>query len=121
MSIRGRNTGIAGELSARLRHRITIEQPNDTADGGGGVTRGWTTVATVWAEIIPTRGGAEQGLGEAAIQALHTHRITIRYRDDVSTDMRIGFDGRYFNIRSITNVEEAKVVLELNVEEGGAV
>jgi SPP1 family predicted phage head-tail adaptor len=50
-----------------------------------------------------------------------THTIYIRYRDDLVPRDRILFRGRLFNIRSIVDMEEKKIFLELKAEEGVAV
>ena len=114
MSIRHTRYG-AGDvnsLASRLRHRITFQEPNDTADGAGGVTRGWSDVATVWAEVIPLRSGNDESLLDAEMQGTTRLRIT--------TAMRIVFGTRLFNIRSVVNAEEASVILEITAEEGVA-
>lgn len=109
------------ELMARLRQRITIEQPNESSDGSGGSVISWTSVATVWAEVMPLRSGNVEVLFAGQMEARGTHRITIRYRNDVDTSMRIAYAGRVFNIRHISNVGEADVMLEMLTEEGGAI
>ena len=122
MSIRHTRYGAgnAQALASRLRHRITFQEPNDTADGAGGVTRGWSTVASVWAEVIPLQSGNDESLLDAEMQSTTRMRITTRYRDDITTDMRILFGSRSFNIRSVVNAEEAGVILEIMAEEGVA-
>lgn len=113
--------GDARELASRLKQRITIEQPTESADGAGGTTRSWSTLATVWAELVPLRSGRGESLVNRQLTAEVTHRITIRYRADVTTAMRVSYGGRVFNIRKVTNVGEAKVTLEMLAEEGVAV
>lgn len=103
-------------LASRLRHRITIEEPVLTPDGGGGFTKTWQTVATVWAEITPSRG--RESFNHGVLEATGTHRIIIRYRDGITPVMRVVSGSRHFNIRSIINHEEADILLELTVEEG---
>lgn len=110
--------GSADGLAARLRHRVTIQQPQETADGLGGVSISWQDVAEVWAQIVPLNGG--ESMFAFQQQAQVSHRITIRYRADVDASMRIVFEGRAFNIRSVVNVQEAKVMLELLAQEGVA-
>ena len=53
--------------AGRLTERITLQRATRTADGGGGTTQSWSTLATVWAEAKP-RGGRE-GLTEGRIAA----------------------------------------------------
>jgi SPP1 family predicted phage head-tail adaptor len=44
----------------------------------------------------------------------------MRYRSGITSDMRVSYGGRQFNIRRIDNVNEAGVLLELQLEEGVA-
>ncbi len=111
--------GDARSLATRLRHRVSIEQAIDTADDAGGSSRSWSNLATVWAEITPLRNDREQ-LFAQQLEARTTHRITMRYRGDVKPHHRVAWDGRYFNIRSVVNVGEANVILEILADEGVA-
>lgn len=107
------------QASSRLRRRITVEQPVLTDDGLGGHTTSWNNVATIWAEVTPLRGD-EQILNER-LAMVATHRFTIRYREDVFANMRIGYDGKYYNIRSIIDAGDAHIFLEIIAEEGVAI
>ncbi len=120
VSERSYRWGSPRDLSARLNRRITIEQPVEIADGAGGLMRNWSAVATVWAEIIPQRTGGGEAVFAEQIEAASTHRITLRYRSGITPDMRIQYDGRVFNIRQITNVEQANILLVIEAEEGVA-
>lgn len=123
MSIRhpARGTGDPKEMAMRLKQRITLQEPNETDDGGGGTVRGWSDVATLWAEVLPVGGARSERLFAAQLEATVTHRVIIRYRTGVTAAMRISYAGRYFNIRSVVNVAEAGVMLEILAEEGAAV
>lgn len=123
MSLDQIRNGIADprELASRLRQRITFQEPVETPDGAGGYTRSFSDVATVWAEMLPyapSLGG--ERLQGRQLQEQVTHRVLIRYRADITTAMRIYYAGRYFNIRSVINVNEANVLLHLLAEEGVA-
>lgn len=106
------------ELASRLRHRVTLQQPSETPDGAGGVTRTWQDVATLWAEIEAL--SANESVEAARLVSGITHRITLRYRSGVTAQMRVSFDGRVFNIRSVTNLLERDIILEVLAEEGVA-
>ena len=60
----------------RLRHRLVLQEPVDTADDAGGVTRSYQTAATVWAAIAPL--ATHESVSAAEPGATLTHRITIR-------------------------------------------
>ncbi len=106
-----------------LRHRLTLQQEVKTPDGAGGYTRSWQDVGDLWAEITAVSGKSIYGrerLYGGQLQSEISHKIVIRYRSTVSTSMRLVFDGRIFNIRAISNVNENDEILELLVEEGVA-
>lgn len=108
-------------LASRLRQRVTIEQPEHEDDDCGGVERGWQSVATVWAEIVPLVAGAGEVWAGAQMEPRVTHQITIRYRQGMTAAMRVRFGERLFNIRSVRSIEERSIALSLLAEEGVAV
>lgn len=110
---------------SRLRHRLTLQQETQTADGAGGYTRTWSDVADVWAEIISVSGTASSGsrggkeiLFAGQLQSQVTHKILLRYRDGVTAGMRLVFENRAFNIITLADTGENRDTLELLVIEG---
>jgi len=108
-----------------LRQTIVIQAESAAADGGGGFGNPWaspTTVATLRACVEPLRGF--ERLRAMQLESPVTHRITTRYKAGLKPEHRIKFvkDGatRYFNIRSIVNIEERNRWIEIMAEEGVA-
>lgn len=101
-----------------LRERVTIEQATRVADGVGGAAASWNERATVWASVAPL-SGREMPTGER-VEVHQSYRITIRYRDDVTTAMRAIWAGRTLNIRSVADADGRRRWLTLHVEEGAA-
>lgn len=81
-----------------LRHRITLESPTLAADDAGGRSTTYTVAAGLWAEIIPISG--QERLEVGRVEQTITHRIRMRYREGVTTAMRIRHGVRYFDIIS---------------------
>lgn len=106
----------------RLRHRLVLQRRNPVADGGGGEDGDpWAApnvVATVWGAVEPL-SGAER-LSAMRLEGQVTHKITIRYRSGVDSDMRIVMGTRSFNIRAVMDVGERRRYLELLCQEGVA-
>ena len=98
-----------------MRHRLVLEAPNETPDGIGGVTRAWTTLATVWAAIEPV-AAEDQVVADRRLGVL-THRIVIRQRDGLTTHHRFRLGARVFVIRAIRDLEERGRFLECLTEE----
>jgi SPP1 family predicted phage head-tail adaptor len=75
-------------LSARLRHRLTLQSKTQTQDPNtGAVVTAWQTVDELPAEVVPL--SAREYLVGQQVDSKITTRITIRYRPDVNTDMRL--------------------------------
>lgn len=89
--------------AGKLRHRLRIESETEARDAVGGVTRSWSTVATVWGEVRSPRGAEE--LRVHTVQEVGVRVIEIRYRSDVTTHHRLvhveaGADAAIYNVKS---------------------
>lgn len=115
MSCKGPKYPISGEL----RHRIVIQTLTQSSDSIGGYTTSWSTFATVWASLEP-RLGNELFRGERLEDHI-THICKIRYYAGVLPKMRISFDSRTFQIKSVIREGEIKEWMTLLLEEGSAV
>jgi SPP1 family predicted phage head-tail adaptor len=104
--------------AGRLRERVVIEAPIRAGDGAGGTMVTWTPLATMWAEMRMLTG-AEVTLGERD-EARSPVIATIRFRDDVTAEMRLVWRGRALNIRALRDPDGARRWLELRAEGGGA-
>ena len=104
--------------SGSLRQTILIERATLTPDGSGGNTKAWVTHKTLRAKISPLSG--KERVYASRLEANITHRLLIRYTTDILPSDRINFNGRYFNIRAILNIEEANRFIEISGEEGVA-
>lgn len=98
-----------------LRARLVLEQPVDTPDGAGGVTRSYATVATLWAAVTPM--SARGDVVAAGLAATVTHRITIRARGDVTTRHRLRDGTRIFRIASLRDQDDRGRFIEIHAEE----
>jgi len=94
-----------------MRHRITFQQPIKTPDGHKGHTVKWQDVVTVWASVEPLSG--REYFYSHQIKAEVTHRVKIRYREDIIVKMRIKHLDRVLEIESILDKKERHEVLEI--------
>ena len=101
--------------AGRLRHWITIQNPEKTQNEVGETMRVWIDLARVPAAVEPVSGkeyfGAKQTLSEV------THRIKVRYLAGISTRSRILFNGREFDIQSVINHDERNRELDIMATE----
>lgn len=98
-----------------LRTPLDLQESEEVSDGQGGVTRNWSTVATLFANMEPV--GAKRAVRGRAREANITHRITIRYREDIKNDMRFLRNGRELTIHSVHDVDETARYLICGCEE----
>ena len=69
-----------------LNRRLVLEAPVESADGAGGVTRGYAAMMTLWGSVEPV---SARGVVIAdAPGATVTHRIVVRRRAAVTTQHR---------------------------------
>ena len=113
--------------AGQLRHKIEIQAQSETRDAGGGMTLVWTKIANSsgdaneWASIEPLSGS--ELIRGMQLQSPVTHRITIRYRKDLSylTQYKVVHGSRIFNIKALRNLGERNRYIEMLAEEGTAV
>lgn len=99
----------------RMRERFTIEAPVDLPDGAGGVTRTWAEAGAVWA-AIEAIGGTFRFATERAAQAI-THRLSMRWRDDLTPLHRLRNGTRVYEIRSVHDADmERRFLVVLTTE-----
>lgn len=82
--------------SGMLRHRVTLQRFQQGQDAYGGPVETWEDVATVWASLEAMNG--REFFASKQAQSEVTQRIRIRYRADVTADMRVVHGGRVFGI-----------------------
>lgn len=99
----------------RLRHRIVIEESSAGRDSFGAEVSQWIQFAKVWADVSPVSGREFASFKQ--INAEITTKIIIRYIAGITTEMRILFGDRVFEIDSVINPEEKNISLLLVCKE----
>lgn len=99
-----------------LNSRGVIQQRVNTADDTGGATVQWQDVATVWLRVAPGEGREFWAIQHS--QPLATHEITIRYRTDVTAQMRVKVNGAIYRIVAPPrDAKDARDMLVLTCEQ----
>jgi SPP1 family predicted phage head-tail adaptor len=98
-----------------LRLRLTLEAPVDTIDDTGAMTRTYTPRAIVWAEVASSYGAA-RFLASRQEEAI-SHIVRIRWRDDVSNQMRFVLGVRRLLIHVAYDADERRRFLTCHCEE----
>lgn len=98
-----------------LRHKITFQSATDVTDNLGGYTRTWSDTYDCFAAVWPLKG--TEALEAMKLEHKVTHKIRVRYRDNITADMRIKFGSRYFDIVGIINPDERDIMLDIMATE----
>ena len=98
-----------------LRRRVTIERPNDVADGAGGLTRGFAPLADVFAAVEPL--SAEESEAGRALGLKRLWRVTLRARGDVTGGHRVAWRERTLDVLSVRALDADGRFEELLCEE----
>lgn len=86
------------------RHRVTLRgQVGEEKDEEGIVNPVWGDVATVWATVEPVPTHWREYFAAAAIQAESYTRFRIRYRRDVTENMKVKYNGREYDIITVSD------------------
>lgn len=106
--------------SEELKQRITLEVFTTVVNENGFEVETWVAFKTLWAAVTNLHG--REYFAAAAVKAENTVKFTIRYTDEIDTDMRILFNGKQYNINAIDNIKYANKYIEikaLEVESSG--
>jgi SPP1 family predicted phage head-tail adaptor len=109
----------------QLNRRITLQTRSGTLDAYGQEVNVWSNFATVWANIKPISGREKAGM--ATIDAMLTHRVSIRYRVEFMPPTTVDAwrivyptkaGDRIFNITASQDMDEAHEYIVFDVQEG---
>ncbi len=110
--------GVTITMIGKMRSRVTFQELTQTSDGQGGQSESWSDLSTdptVWCYLRPTK--SQERLYSAQVQYQRTHEAIIRHRTDLTTEMRMTYDSRVFQIKGIRRPDERKAFLILDLEE----
>lgn len=104
-------------MIGRLRHRATVERPVTVPDGGGGSVTTWETVAAVWVAIDALSATEKEEAGR--LDGIASHRVVLRFRDDIRGGMRLTRGSRRFRLLASHDPDGRGRFLILTAEEEG--
>jgi SPP1 family predicted phage head-tail adaptor len=98
--------------SGELRQRVTLQVSVPATDPRWGAVEDWQDVDEVWAKVVPR--AATEATEAKGQQTQTTYDVTMRYRPDVTSKLRLVWQGRTLEIVSVIDVEARK--RELSIE-----
>jgi SPP1 family predicted phage head-tail adaptor len=104
-------------FAGTLRHEAVLERMAPVSDGQGGHAEDWQEVARVFARIEPV--SARSVIVADHAEARVTHRVTVRFRDDLKSGMRFLIGERVLAISAVHDPEERGRFLQCLVREVG--
>ena len=97
-----------------MRRRLAFQSNAATQDASGEPIASWSTAFTLWGRV-EAQGGLESRDGDR-IAGTRRMTFTTRYRDGVTTLMRISLDGAAWNIHS-AEPDERRTQLTITASE----
>ncbi len=94
-----------------LTHKMAIETPVLTPDGGGGFTVAWAHLDDVYAAFTELDG--QEMPQDAQITPSQPCCVVIHYRNDLGSKMRLREDATVYNIVSLRDPDGGKTWLEI--------
>ena len=103
------------EFAGTLRERVVIERPTSVRNSMGLQEPGWEQICRCLASVALESVGAES---EAqSLSAMPRYRVSIRRRDGIAIDQRVGWNGRKFMVRQLLEDPREKDRLTMRCEE----
>lgn len=99
------------DQAGQLDRRITIKGFSETTDAYGQEVKTFTTLASVWANVTEKVG--REGENGDMISSTKRVEFIIRYRTDVTAEMRIEYNSNIYKIEAIQNADARKAFLKL--------
>jgi SPP1 family predicted phage head-tail adaptor len=89
---------MSGLNAGAFDRRIRFERKAPAGSFMGAGSENWVEVATVWASVLDVLPSNAARVGETVTITRRPTRIRIRFREDITTDMRVIFRGRVLKI-----------------------
>jgi head-tail adaptor len=95
----------------RLKTRLQVQAPIETADGQGGVARSYTTLTTAWAQVTPLAArGAGTTVEADAEGAVVKVRIILRSNFSLTLQHRLADGARIYRIAAIRDADDRRFI-----------
>ena len=99
----------------RYKERIVLQQKTLSANDIGEQVESWATLATVWANVRPMSGRELVRAGAVMTETVWV--IRIRYRDDVTPQIRATLGSMMLEFVSVGDTAGSKMELEITAKE----
>lgn len=102
--------------TGKLNRRLTFQRLEAKEDEMGQDKSSWQDYKTVWGSVKPYKSSEYNFMGKLKPEV--SHRIYVRFRNDITADMRIKYHGRIFTIEGTPlDIDERHELLEIQCRE----
>jgi SPP1 family predicted phage head-tail adaptor len=95
--------------AGRLRERVQVQRAATTRDDYNAEVLTWSTVATVWAQVLE-RGGREPVLADRPVMLI-SYEVTVRDGLTITHADRLLWRGKTLSIETVTPVQADGVII----------
>jgi SPP1 family predicted phage head-tail adaptor len=110
-------------LSAgKLNRRITLQRRTKAQDSTGQEVDEWTDVVRVWAWVKTQSGMSatrQSSVVDGVAMSLNSYSFRVRYRPGVTDDMRVAYQGVFFDIKQVRHDIAGHIWTDIVCEQGG--
>ena len=97
--------------AGKLRHRVNVQSNTGVEDDTGQLVAGWANIGATDEPVdIKTLRGDELVAAQQVVPHAK-HRVTMRYRNDVTPAQKLVFGSRDLNIGHVENIGERNTTL----------
>jgi SPP1 family predicted phage head-tail adaptor len=89
----------------KLNKRITLQSYQSIKDDEGIVSKQWVNLMTVYASVEPLSG--REYWQAAATQSENTVKFLIRYKQNITSDLRLIYNNKSYDVKSVIDPNEA--------------
>ena len=104
----------AGMNAVQLRHRVEILQRVKEKDKSGATVMVWRPLCKVWSDIRHMSGS--ETMKHDVLSASVRASVRIRWREDITPDMRVKIGGKPYAIRAVIPDAAKRVFVDLVCE-----
>ena len=102
--------------TVKLNRRLTFQRLEAKEDEMGQDKSVWQDYKTIWGSVKPYKSSEYNFMGKLKPEV--SHRIYVRFRNDITADMRIKYHGRIVTIEgSPLDIDERHELLEIQCRE----
>lgn len=100
-----------------LRHRIEIQESTTVKDPDYGTTKSeWSKKWGLWCQVLPLSG--TEAVNALASHGRHMNRFRARWKDELTTKMRLMYRGQAYNITAIHDETGKREFMVISAERG---